>query len=74
MLAGIAAAPSSGMTGADGRSEADQAMESLRDAVAGGYRKYAIMRTDSDLDPLRSRRDFQMLLMDLAFPDEPFAR
>ena len=26
------------------------------------------MRKDPDLDPLRSRPDFQMLLMDLAFP------
>ena len=32
------------------------------------------MRRDTDLDPLRSRADFQMLLMDLAFPEEPFAR
>jgi hypothetical protein len=32
------------------------------------------MRTDPDLDPLRSRPDFQLLLMDLAMPAEPFAR
>ncbi len=31
------------------------------------------MRRDADLDPLRSRPDFQMLMMDPAFPDEPFA-
>jgi hypothetical protein len=32
------------------------------------------MRRDTDLDPLRSRTDFELLLMDLAFPDQPFAR
>jgi hypothetical protein len=32
------------------------------------------MSTDHDLDPLRPRPDFQMLMMDLAFPYEPFAR
>ena len=61
------------MTAAEGRAEADQAMESLRQAVAAGYRKLAIMRTDTDLDSLRPRRDFQLLMMDLEFPAEPFA-
>jgi hypothetical protein len=32
------------------------------------------MRTDTDLDPLRSRADFQLLMTDLAFPADPFAR
>jgi hypothetical protein len=32
------------------------------------------MRRDTDLDPLRLRPDFQLLLMDLAMPDDPFAR
>ena len=31
-------------------------------------------KTDPDFDPLRSRPDFQALLMDLAFPVDPFAR
>jgi hypothetical protein len=30
-------------------------------------------RTDRDLDPLRHRRDFQLLL-DAAFPNDPFAQ
>jgi hypothetical protein len=29
---------------------------------------------DADLDPLRPRPDFQLLLMDLAFPADPFER
>ena len=62
------------MTAAEGRAHAERAMESLRLAVAAGYRKLEIIRTDRDLDPLRSRRDFQDLMMDLEFPDDPFAR
>jgi len=34
----------------------------------------ALRRSDPNLDPLRDREDFQVLLMDLAFPTEPFAR
>jgi hypothetical protein len=32
------------------------------------------MRTDTDLDPSRSRSDFQLLMMDMAMPADPFAR
>jgi serine/threonine-protein kinase len=73
-LAGLAAEPGSGMMATEGRAEADRAMDWLRQAVAAGYRKLTFLRTDPDLDPLRSRPDFQLLLMDLAFPDDPFAR
>ena len=48
--------------------------EMVARAVAAGYRNLAWMRTDTDLDPLRSREDFRLLLMDLAFPAEPFIR
>jgi hypothetical protein len=72
-LSSFAAEPASGMTAAEGRDEADRAMACLRQAVAGGYRRLAVLQTDTDLDPLRSRLDFQLLLMDLAFPAEPFA-
>jgi serine/threonine-protein kinase len=73
-LATIAAMPGSGMTAADGRAEAERAMQWLHGAVAAGYRNAALMRRDRDLDPLRSRPDFQLLMMDLEFPDDPFAR
>src|SRR5262245_39040987 len=33
----------------------------------------AVMQKDHDLDPLRSRPDFQLLMTDLAFPDDPFS-
>jgi hypothetical protein len=72
-LAGLAAVPGSGMTAAEGRAEAERAMQWLHRAVAAGYRNVALMQRDLDLDPLRSRDDFQILMMDLAMPDDPFA-
>jgi tetratricopeptide (TPR) repeat protein len=46
-------------------SYADRAMELLRQAVGHGYQNVVQMKKDSDLDPLRSRKDFQQLLADL---------
>jgi serine/threonine-protein kinase len=73
-LAGLAGEPGSGMTASEGRAEANRAMEWLRRAGVAGYRNLANMRSDASLDPLRSRPDFQLLMMDLEFPDDPFAR
>ena len=47
-------------------------METLRRAVAAGYRDNHWMRIDTDLDPIRPRLDFQLILLDLAFPLDPF--
>jgi tetratricopeptide (TPR) repeat protein len=52
----------------------EAAMTLLRRAISGGYRNFSDIREDRALDPLRSRHDFQLLLMDLAMPAEPFAR
>jgi serine/threonine-protein kinase len=73
LLAGLATKPQSGITPAEGPAEGHQAMEWLQQAVAAGYQKTTMLRTDADLDTLRSRADFQLLLMDVAFPDHPFA-
>jgi tetratricopeptide (TPR) repeat protein len=43
----------------------DEALESLRAAVALGFRDADQLRRDSKLDPLRSRDDFKKLLADL---------
>jgi eukaryotic-like serine/threonine-protein kinase len=51
----------------------DQAMISLRRSVAGGFKTFEIYRSTPDLEPLHEREDFQALLMDLAFPTDPFA-
>ena len=72
-LGGIAGTPGSGLTAADGAAELDTAMAVLRRAVAAGYRQVDAMKRDPDLDPLRGRADFQSLMMDLAFPSNPFA-
>jgi serine/threonine-protein kinase len=72
-LAGLAGVAGSGITTAEGESEADAAMGRLRKALAMGYRNLAAMMTEAGLDSLRARPDFPLLLMDLAFPAEPFA-
>jgi eukaryotic-like serine/threonine-protein kinase len=62
------------LTGSEARGpQADRAMAALRRAVAGGYRSPDALRTDPSLDPLRDRPDFQVLLLDLQFPDDPFS-
>jgi serine/threonine-protein kinase len=53
---------------------AGRAMAALRRAIDAGYRDFPHIRSDPDLDPLRPRADFPLLLMDLAMPAEPFAR
>jgi serine/threonine-protein kinase len=74
LLASAAADPRSGLPAADAAAEADRAMAALRRAVAAGYRDLAYLRTDTDLDPLRGRDDFRLLMLDLAMPADPFAR
>jgi serine/threonine-protein kinase len=74
LLAGVALVPGSGLTAADARSAADRAMKSLHKARAAGDPDLSLMKTDTDLDPIRSRPDFQLLMMDLTFPVDPFDR
>jgi hypothetical protein len=45
----------------------------LQKAVGTGYRNVSAFRIESALDPFRDRQEFQRLIMDLAFPAEPFA-
>ncbi len=52
----------------------DQAMTALFAAALAGYREASKYAADPDLELLRPRADFQRLLMDLAFPGDPFAR
>jgi hypothetical protein len=53
---------------------ADQAMSDLRQAAALGYRNPAQYRYEPALAPLRGCDDFRLLLLDLGFPADPFAR
>jgi tetratricopeptide (TPR) repeat protein len=53
---------------------AARAMAALRRAVDAGWDNMERMKQDPDLDPLRARPDFQGLMLDLAFPADPFVR
>ena len=52
----------------------DQAMDALFAAVKAGFRRRSAFAGDPDLELLRSRPDFRRLMMDLGFPDNPFAK
>ena len=54
--------------------QAESAMAALHNAVLMGYRKACAYQSEDALDSLRSRTDFQLLMMDLRFPSGPFAR
>ena len=51
----------------------DQAMDDLRRAIQGGFSESLTLRQDRCFDRLRSRDDFGLLLLDMAFPKDPFA-
>ena len=72
-LSGLAGRPGSGISAAEAVTEAEAAMAGLRKAVAMGYRQLDSFRTEDSLNPLRSRDDFKLLMMDLAMPAAPFA-
>jgi hypothetical protein len=73
-LAGLAGRAGSGVSAGEREAAAAKAMDYLRQMVAMGYRNANELGIESALDPLRSRDDFRRLMMDLAFPAEPFAR
>jgi eukaryotic-like serine/threonine-protein kinase len=73
-LGALASVPGSNVTAALGAAELDRAMDALRRAVANGYRDLPRFERDPDLDTLRQRPDFRLLMLELAFPADPFAR
>jgi len=73
LLCGAAIEAGSGLTLAAARAEADKAIERLRRVISAGWSQAALMRFDTDLDPIRSRQDFQLLVMDLGWPADSFA-
>jgi tetratricopeptide (TPR) repeat protein len=72
VLAGLAGEGDSGVAPAVARAHSDRAMDVLKRLVSDGYRNPKVS-TQSDLDPLRHRPDFQRLLLDVTFPVAPFA-
>ena len=73
-LAAAAGRGGSGPSAGEAPGLADRAMDNLRRAAAMGYRSAAAYRYEPALAPLRGRDDFRLLLLDLAFPADPFAR
>jgi serine/threonine-protein kinase len=74
LLAGAASRPGSGVSAEQARAEADVAVADLRKSIEAGYREFASMRADADLDPIRGRPDVQALLLSPSVPAQPFAR
>ena len=72
-LSWAAGRPGSGVSADEADAEAAKALALLRRAAAMGYRNPATYRNETALDPLRGRPDFRLMMMDLAFPAEPFA-
>jgi serine/threonine-protein kinase len=72
-LAGLAGVAGSGVYAAEAARAADKAMELLTQSVELGIRNTNEFRIESALDSLRQRPDFRLLMMDAAFPLEPFA-
>ena len=73
LIAGAAPEPGSGLMLADARAEAERAVAGVREAFARGYGNLEwVRRGDPDLKPIRRRPDFQLLLMDLLMPFDPF--
>jgi hypothetical protein len=56
----------------EGQIQSDRAMSKLQQAVAAGFHVLPLISTDHDLDAIRSRPDFRLLIMDLSFPSHPF--
>jgi tetratricopeptide (TPR) repeat protein/serine/threonine protein kinase len=53
------------------RAHGDRAVEFLRQAILNGYQNAGHIKKDKDLDPLRSRADFQKLLAQLEAKRKP---
>jgi hypothetical protein len=73
-LSAMAGREGSGVPAEEATLQADRAIADLCRAVAMGYRDRAEYRREPALDPLRGRPDFRLLMMDLDFPAQPFAR
>jgi eukaryotic-like serine/threonine-protein kinase len=73
-LSSVAGLPGTGMSDSARDAEADRAVALLVRAVEVGYSAPYTYRNEPALDPLRDRPDFQLLMLDLAYPSDPFAR
>jgi tetratricopeptide (TPR) repeat protein len=72
-LASVTALAGVTVSAANPGTEISRTMALLRQAAGLGYRDLKTYRTETALDPVRSRPDFLLLMMDLAMPPDPFA-
>jgi hypothetical protein len=72
-LSNLAGTEGAGVPAAESSAEADRAMALLERAAGMGFRDPGTFRTELALDALRGRPDFRLLMMDLTFPERPFA-
>jgi serine/threonine-protein kinase len=73
LLSRVLAKAGTASAAADSRAAADQAIISLEKAIAAGWRDVVRLRSDTDLEPIRSRADFRPILLNTGFPDNPTA-
>jgi tetratricopeptide (TPR) repeat protein len=72
-LASTVSEPGEGAAAAERQDrDRDRAAATIRRAIKMGFTNAEVFKNDPDFDSLRSRPDFQALLMDLAFPVDPF--
>jgi serine/threonine-protein kinase len=73
-MASTIADPAEGPAAERRRRDADRAVATIRRVIEMGFADSDTLRNDPQLGLLRSRPDFQLLLMDLAFPADPFSK
>jgi hypothetical protein len=73
ILADLARRTGSGIAASVGADQADEAMRWLQKAVSLGFRDRSQVIGDEALASIGDRPDFRLLLLDLAFPAQPFA-
>jgi serine/threonine-protein kinase len=61
-----------GRTTAERAAINDRAMDTLLLAVKHGFSNWGEVRNDPDFAPLRHRREYRLLLLDMEFPQDPF--
>ncbi len=74
LIAGLAQVPGSRISATEAETEAKRAVECLRKPLTAGYHTATELRADPDFRALLERRDFENMLLDIQFPQDPFAR
>jgi serine/threonine protein kinase len=70
----LAMMPPSAKQAAEHDRFANGATIALKRAIEAGFDDIKQLQSDSDLNPIRSRPEFQAMIDDLVFPSNPFAR